>query len=794
MTNTKAISFWEFLNGYKIEIPIIQRDYAQGRKGKEELRKGFLEDIKNALDTNSPLQLDFVYGAEKDKILNPLDGQQRLTTLWLLHWYIALRAKQLEEVSKILEGFSYETRISSREFCKQLCTPEKFRNYKVDEKVVDYITKQTWFYSAWKQDPTIQSMLRMLSGTDIEDNKNTDVIDGIEKLFKGTNDSEFQEYWNKLTSNCPIVFYYLPLTDFGLSDDLYIKMNARGKQLTSFENFKADLIGYIKSRTKADTSWKKLLDPKDGIPIKMDTIWTDIFWKNKSNENRIDEIFFAFINRFFWNELFTAKDNEDKNILKVGSSNQGGRLEEENKCYKYLNGDNNISYKVFDNYKYLNEEIPIEFFEKLERILENYSKYKEEFPLCTWAEEFNFIPKYGSNGVESYNQVHRVVFYAICKYFDYDGSIDDTKESFKPWMRVVWNLVSGDDENLRPEIRSTEAMRAAIKFIETLDSRNVYKSLYDYDESKINDSAFDKRCKEEIIKVKQIWDENRELRKYNGSCKKEDGTEYDTWEELIIDAERIKDLKGTISCLYTNQSGKISWNDFCHKLKLIKNIMESENRRTISEIIPYLKNDDIVKIFSKKTLSVTNGNLKHIFTDYPDRVHNFLMQQGKSKSLTLLQKDIMLLCNYYPSYKIREKWVEGRDVLTNYSTRSGYYEEESFFIGENHMTEILNNIDGLEIFNRDSLLKESVIGEEEYKKLKGLYIYFTYNYDGDTYYFCWRKNGWVDMYESDWKEKLWNEGNYLHSEYSTENGDYKFNDADGLIQELNRCISEYKKL
>lgn len=111
MTNTKAISFWEFLNGYKIEIPIIQRDYAQGRKGKEELRKGFLEDIKNALDTNSPLQLDFVYGAEKDKILNPLDGQQRLTTLWLLHWYIALRAKQLEEVSKILEGFSYETRI-----------------------------------------------------------------------------------------------------------------------------------------------------------------------------------------------------------------------------------------------------------------------------------------------------------------------------------------------------------------------------------------------------------------------------------------------------------------------------------------------------------------------------------------------------------------------------------------------------------------------------------------------------------------------------------------------------------
>ena len=796
MTNTKAISFWEFLNGYKIEIPIIQRDYAQGRKGKEELRKGFLEDIKSALESNnSALQLDFVYGAEKDKTLNPLDGQQRLTTLWLLHWYIALRAGELANVSETFYKFSYETRISSREFCKQLCNIENFRKYEPAENIVDYITKQTWFYSAWKQDPTIQSMLRMLSGTDSKDKSNNDLIDGIEELLKDTKEEKFKDYWSKLAGDkCPIVFYYLPLADFGLSDDLYIKMNARGKQLTSLENFKADLIGYINSRAKDDCNWRRLLDSTNGIPIKMDTTWTDIFWKNRSNENRIDEIFFTFINRFFWNELFIAKDNEDKNILKVGASDKGGRLEEENNYYKYLNGDKDISYKEFDNYKYLNDEIPIEFFEKLERILDNYSNYEGEFPICTWEEKFNFIPKYGSSGVELYNQVYRVVFFAICKYFDHDQKIKDTKDSLKCWMRVVWNLVSGDDENLRQEIRSTEAMRAAIKFIETLDSHNVYQSLYDYDDSKINDSAFDKRCKEEIIKVKQIWDENRELRKYNGSSKKEDESEYDTWEELIIDAERIKDLKGTISCLYTNQSGKISWNDFSHKLKLIKNIysIKSEKRRTIFEIIPYLKNDDIVKIFSKKTLSVSNGNLKHIFTDYPDRAHNFLMQQGKSKSLTLLQKDIMLLCNYYPSYKIREKWVEGRDVLTNYSTRSGYYEEESFFIGENHMTEILTNIDGLEIFNRDSLLKESVIGEEEYKKLKGLYIYFTYNYDGETYYFCWLKNGWVDMYNCDWKENLWNNGNHLHSEYSTENGDYKFNDAAGLIQELNRCISEYK--
>lgn len=59
------------------------------------------------------------------------------------------------------------------------------------------------------------------------------------------NDSDFQNIWNKLTGeDCPIHFNFLPLSssELPVSDDLYIKMNARGKALTSFENFKADLV------------------------------------------------------------------------------------------------------------------------------------------------------------------------------------------------------------------------------------------------------------------------------------------------------------------------------------------------------------------------------------------------------------------------------------------------------------------------------------------------------------------------------------------------------------------------
>ena len=273
MGNINAISFWNFLSKFSIEIPIIQRDYAQGRKDKTELRKGFLSNLKDALKSGNVLKLDFVYGAETNGIIKPLDGQQRLTTLWLLHWYIALRANKLSSVCEKLKKFTYETRVSSREFCDQLCTPTNYSQFD-GKDIVGFIANQTWFYSVWKQDPTIQSMLRMLSGTKELDKHDCNFVDGIEKLFSNTDD--FSEYWNKLTGeNCPIVFYHLSLKDFGFSDQLYIKMNARGKQLTSFENFKADFIGYINKQDGEE--WKKLLNPTDGLPIKLDTIWTEIF-------------------------------------------------------------------------------------------------------------------------------------------------------------------------------------------------------------------------------------------------------------------------------------------------------------------------------------------------------------------------------------------------------------------------------------------------------------------------------------------------------------------------------------
>ena len=103
----------------KIEIPMIQRDYAQGRKSPEvdRIRKRFLSSIYTALTENKSLKLDFVYGDINDnKVLTPLDGQQRLTTLFLLHWYIARHEAVEDSKMEFLHHFPYETRFSARTF------------------------------------------------------------------------------------------------------------------------------------------------------------------------------------------------------------------------------------------------------------------------------------------------------------------------------------------------------------------------------------------------------------------------------------------------------------------------------------------------------------------------------------------------------------------------------------------------------------------------------------------------------------------------------------------------------
>lgn len=608
---TKKITFWQLLQGNHVEIPIIQRDYAQGREGQEYLRKNFLTSLKQALD-GKPLKLDFVYGSVEKNKLQPLDGQQRLTTLWLLHWYIALFADKYEETFVVLSKFSYETRISSREFIQSLCNSKNFESFNRKD-VARFIKDATWYYSAWNQDPTISSMLRMIKGTNIGDKSGEDIIDGLDELFAGKEKNDFEGYWERLTETDAIVFYQQPLEDFGLSDDLYVKMNARGKQLTSFENFKADLIDYLREQ-KRDTEnneafnlkWKNLLDPQEGIPIRLDTEWTQIFWKNHSADYKIDEIFFAFINRFFWNELFTAKDNNGNYVLKLSS-------ESKNSSYEYFNDDVFDKYVGFEPYKFYINSIPVAFFEKLKTVLDNYYSFQGAIPESRWMKGFNFIPIYKSQKnkkeekieISEINQLQRIVFFAICKYF-YEGVAE--QQSLNRWMRVVYNLISGVDRTGSAEIRDVENVRKAITYIDKLDSHNVIQSLTFHDietDEESKSSVLTRRWNEEIVKAHQI-------------------KENPDWENRIIEAEEYSFFHGSIRFLFQNETGKTDWENFETKWGSVQKFFAYDEEQNSVMNEGYHNTELLKTLFSRFTIDNFWENLWWNYRTFNNRANTWM--------------------------------------------------------------------------------------------------------------------------------------------------------------------------
>lgn len=277
----KTNNILQLLKQHKVVIPSIQRDYAQGRNSGKipHIRERFLDSIVNVLtqDILPTMELDFVYGfIEKDKQINgdvsvfkPLDGQQRLTTLFLIHWYIANKEGKMDEAKELLNKFSYATRHSSRSFC------EKLINFSIEDSslsVDEQIINQPWFFSTWQSDPTISSMLVVLKE--------------IELKFRNIPD-----VWQKLTGNSPrIIFHLLPMEDLGLPDDLYIKMNARGKGLTDFEHFKSQFSEVL------DGEYAKIFNTK------IDKEWSDLFWnifKDKQSDDIAKEVDNGFLS-FFW--------------------------------------------------------------------------------------------------------------------------------------------------------------------------------------------------------------------------------------------------------------------------------------------------------------------------------------------------------------------------------------------------------------------------------------------------------------------------------------------------------------
>lgn len=302
-----TMSFWRLLSRYAIQIPAIQRDYVQGRGDKQSTsaRTIMLNDIQNHIARNKPMSLNFIYGKviqDDDvdmKLFIPLDGQQRLTTLYLIHWLALVVAvanepngnyvSSLDNTAKILGKFSYQTRQTSTDFFARMSENDiikqvaQWMNNRYPQNTLsEYLQDKYWFRPDFMFDPTIVSALRVL-----------DDIDG-----RGI--TQQSSLWDILTNDdCPIRFAWLDVNDIGNGDDLYIKMNARGKQLSDFENIKAEL------EQKAQALFPT--DHYEVFCLKFDQEWTDFFWSFKGTvpiekRDEYDMRFMSFLNWFLWNQ------------------------------------------------------------------------------------------------------------------------------------------------------------------------------------------------------------------------------------------------------------------------------------------------------------------------------------------------------------------------------------------------------------------------------------------------------------------------------------------------------------
>lgn len=543
MTN---YSFWKLINEHCIEIPIIQRDYAQGRSTQKskEVRMSFVKSIINATkENNGFLHLNFIYGkvrgrkdmkqieenkkaiismlkavkgysksleldfkyqwddaSTQDSNINetsflPLDGQQRLTTLFLFHWYLLKQIRAQENVMNKLLNFTYQIRPSTKQFCKELVL-QKIR-INEDETISNVVSDSNWFFKYWLKDPSVNGMLIML--------------DEIHEQCKTLTQDDFINMWESIATKNSINFELLDLDEFELTDELYVKMNARGKALTSFENFKSWLIEYIEdSRFNINiVDWKH----------KLDTSWADLFWDNKDGENMlIDEEYFVYFRNMmqFHYILFHTVDiktDEGKSNREISTTLAPARKKKKDSDYYHEYPI--ISGSKIKQYKVLSEKNLIEIFQ----ILELISMHKKE----TNCEVYEMIKPIFSNFITgNITMPDRVMFYGLGQYLLHNNTTVK-RESLQIFLRVLGNLIRNT------EIDDISTVKSIIKgFIKDRQ----YYSDFSNSNNKLNFTGF---------RADQVYEEKLKMQ-----LRLKENT---NWNILINKAEEHKYFQGQIGFL-----------------------------------------------------------------------------------------------------------------------------------------------------------------------------------------------------------------------------------------------------
>lgn len=537
-------SFYEIIKSYKLTIPNIQRDYVQGRdnyKNKRNLEK-FVDTLIDSLVENKPLSLNFVYGYSNGNVFIPIDGQQRLTTLFLLHLFVFSIAKDqdLDKESNIFSNLIYSTRPSSsrffRELIKSLWSNNSFLKPDfINEKPISKIgvalniqeytdenndlniflkncsfIKANWFRENWLNDLTVRSAILC--------------IYNVKEAFKSKNvnfddEQTFKNFAELLKGdNCPITFSWLKIPNLNDANDTYVKMNARGKQLTSFENMKVDLFEYLEKNTNSGNE-----NTIDIFKKKIDSEWLVVVLKlilenedvnsfeNNPKEEKLSKIdgyiqtlfHIVVVNRL---TLINSSYNPDYDFLK--DNNSAYSMNASKICFSehYLKlGSKKLTFDEF-------EEVLLDFFDLME-LMEN------EYIIDDISnKEFlaNEILKLDSNNP---TYPTRILTFAVTMFARNTKNIDDKElraKRFFEYIRLIRFIV------LHSEFNNTEDFEDALK---NINSSIGFSDIYAYLESKDSDFVY---LEHPFNKEQSIDEVNKAKKRYNNN----------DWESVIQESEK----------------------------------------------------------------------------------------------------------------------------------------------------------------------------------------------------------------------------------------------------------------
>lgn len=252
----------------KIVIPDLQRDYCWGNTGT--LVKDFVENIKQHFaEPNDVLMMGLLYGyyEEARPYLQLCDGQQRLTTLFLLMGLINRKCVGNPFREILISEFElneddgepnllYSIRDSSLYFLSDLVCNFFVIEEDNDQIVSEYIRHCDWWFTSYENDPTIQSMLAAL-----------DVINSILPIDK----EKMKQLGDYIVTNLQFVFFDMENRQNG--EETFVIINTTGEPLTVTENVKPLVVTQNSSSEWKENSRK----------------WEEIdnwLWRNRDKDNQ----------------------------------------------------------------------------------------------------------------------------------------------------------------------------------------------------------------------------------------------------------------------------------------------------------------------------------------------------------------------------------------------------------------------------------------------------------------------------------------------------------------------------